>query len=475
MDPKLVYIGVLLNINLGLCSTDKTLGYGTKFGTVLEEDSKKVIGLGAPPGFLNGDNEQVILDVYQRYLEYKLLQGAESNDDLCQEKCPPGSHCSSGVCFCDTDIAVENLEVGSSSESNSSAGDGRQGEIQLIEGVCVAKKENRTFSPKVVDVDVDEVFACNQTSDCWSYDVNFLCQESQCVCRNGTKYDKYNSECSIFLEVDCSIYHPDSPVAESLKDIIEDILVGNVTTDNRIIPESLLAFLEPITTGLFTKEEIDEAFCRDVHSFGIHFADRDNGATIALLAVILGVVVVVVLLVLGCVTLSGCVCWCCFDSCRRKMENLFSSNSYTKDLDGKSGDSSEKDGGDQLEKAMSGYQPVPQHPPPGYPQGSTSLPRGCSLPSKNASLPRTGNSSNRNSLARGVSPIPRAYPQLAEAPPGYPESPQKTGPPPLGYPQSPPEYPQTPTPPGFPTSNTNTATGTATKTSKPLYPQIPEK
>ena len=44
MDPKLVYIGVLLNINLGLCSTDKTLGYGTKFGTVLEEDSKKVIG-----------------------------------------------------------------------------------------------------------------------------------------------------------------------------------------------------------------------------------------------------------------------------------------------------------------------------------------------------------------------------------------------------------------------------------------------
>ena len=61
-----------------------------------------ILGLGAPPGFLNGDNEQVILDVYQRYLEYKLLQGADPNDDLCQEKCPPGSHCSSGVCFCDT-------------------------------------------------------------------------------------------------------------------------------------------------------------------------------------------------------------------------------------------------------------------------------------------------------------------------------------------------------------------------------------
>ena len=70
------------------------------------------------------------------------------------------------------------------------------------------------------------------------------------------------------------------------------------------------------------------------------------------------------------------------------------------------------------------------------------------MPSKTTSLPR-GATSKTNSLARGVSPIPRAYPQLAEAPPGYPESPQKTGPPPLGYPQSPPEYPQTPTPPGI--------------------------
>ena len=36
----------------------------------------------------------------------------------------------------------------------------------------------------------------------------------------------------------------------------------------------------------------------------------------------------------------------------------------------------------------------------------------------------------------------RAYPALAEAPPGYPESPQKAGVPPIGFPQSPPEYPQ---------------------------------
>ena len=131
-----------------------------------------------------------------------------------------------------------------------------------------------------------------------------------------------------------------------------------------------------------------------------------------------------------------------------QLENYLSTNSYSEDF--KSGSVIEKEDEDQLKGVMTGYQPVPQHPPPSYPQGSASLPRGCAPPSKNASLPRMGASASKSgSLARGVSPIPRAYPALAEAPPGYPESPQKTGPPPLGYPLSPPEYPQTPTPPGI--------------------------
>ena len=37
-------IGVLLNVILCYCSEQKILGYGTKFGTLLEEESKKVIG-----------------------------------------------------------------------------------------------------------------------------------------------------------------------------------------------------------------------------------------------------------------------------------------------------------------------------------------------------------------------------------------------------------------------------------------------
>ena len=186
---------------------------------------------------------------------------------------------------------------------------------------------------------------------------------------------------------------------------------------------------------MYSKEEITEAFCRDLDSLSSQFQDRREEGALALLAVVCGVVAVVVLLVLACVCLSGCVCWCCFDSCRRKMENMFSPNSYAKELDNKSEEVKESEGvegKDNLEKAMKGYQPVPQHPPAGYPQAGSSLPRNTN--------------SKLDSLKRGE--IPGAYPRLAEAPPGYPESPQKTGPPPLGYPQSPPEYPQTQAPPG---------------------------
>ena len=65
--------------------------------------------------------------------------------------------------------------------------------------------------------------------------------------------------------------------------------------------------------------DLDEAFCRDVHHLSVHFPARETEARLAVLAVVLGVVAVIVLLVLGCVALSGCVCWCCVDSCRQKV------------------------------------------------------------------------------------------------------------------------------------------------------------
>ena len=44
-------------------------------------------------------------------------------------------------------------------------------------------------------------------------------------------------------------------------------------------------------------------------------------------------------------------------------------------------------------------------------------------------------------MASLTAPLQTPY---SQAPPGYPESPQKTGLPPIGFPQSPPEYPQVP-------------------------------
>ena len=156
MDRFTALFTVLLNPGWGF--KEKILGYGTKFGTELVQDSGKVIGktlnrgtdliafyltlfwkhkswarnlqfnstmlpgLGAPPGFLSGDNEAVILEVFTRYTRhteavsilttlsrYKLYLALAGDGDTdtadtepsCEEECPEGSHCSWGVCFCD--------------------------------------------------------------------------------------------------------------------------------------------------------------------------------------------------------------------------------------------------------------------------------------------------------------------------------------------------------------------------------------
>ena len=79
----------------------------------------------------------------------------------------------------------------------------------------------------------------------------------------------------------------------------------------------MLAYLEP---GQLTQEEVLEAFCRDVEYLAGEFGDREESEPLTLLAVVLGVILVLVLLVLGCVCLSTVLCWCCFDACRRKVK-----------------------------------------------------------------------------------------------------------------------------------------------------------
>ena len=129
---------------------EKSVGYGTKFGTDLTKAKKLkgAIGLGASPGFLSGDSEDDLVEVFKRYHAYLLLTGRnvanfsqirsfltlfnkknnfipkiliiktkkrskklyiwgklihrDGFDTDCEEGCPIGSHCSDGICFCDS-------------------------------------------------------------------------------------------------------------------------------------------------------------------------------------------------------------------------------------------------------------------------------------------------------------------------------------------------------------------------------------
>jgi len=474
------------------------LGYGTKFGT---EPGQAVpgrsLGLGASPGPVSGE-EGVLLDVLHRLELYKKLAGKESNstyttDPNCGSKCPPGAHCSYGLCFCDavtrlSEAKEEVLEMEASANTslpahNSSAGE-EETELVLLGplqsavyigslGKCTKTLENTNETSPSVGQD------CTETSDCWEADVNSICSEdSTCQCKPGMVYSDRLEECALDVSVDCSSISPDSPTSTSLTTFVDEVMAGN----HSISPswpgtyDSLLAYIDPNSED---KTFLLEAFCRDVDVFAAILADKSSELTVGdaiedvvdACATILGLVVAILLLCLVLLCLAGCICYCCHDACRLKIKSMFAPTNYAEGLDNKAATGLEKDAEagekDDLEKVISGYQPVPQQPPPSYPQGANSLPR-ASRQDKMGSLPR-GSSLPRNtsSLKRGVSPIPRAYPALAEAPPGYPESPQKTGVPPLGFPQSPPEYPQTPTPPGFPANQNKQAAA--------LYPTIPEK
>jgi len=104
---------------------EEEIGYGTKFGTDLSDtvEINSAIGLGAPPGFIGVENEENSLDVYHRYQLYLQLIGeippVRLFEKTCGEGCPEGSHCSHGICFCESEVALGSLELGSGSESSS--------------------------------------------------------------------------------------------------------------------------------------------------------------------------------------------------------------------------------------------------------------------------------------------------------------------------------------------------------------------
>jgi len=470
-------------------------GYGTKFGT---QPGKAVpgrtLGLGASPGPVGG-SEETLLEVVHRLELYKQLVGEDpvlpGYPEECMGGCPPGAHCAHGLCFCDPDDdvgALDTMEIDSKGNISAAAYDASYVEQDGLSGSLGNCTNPTMMGNETISTLLDS--ECLTPSNCWILDVNSVCSPAfTCICKPGTVYNERLARCELDLSVDCSSVSPDSNPSTILVTLAEEVMAKNATIspDREQALDSLLAYMEPsVSIRNYTKEELLEAFCRDVDAFALELATGDNSGdlltsveetieeVINTSTKVLGMVVSIFLILLILVCLTACLCYCCHQDFKDKIKNVFAPTNYAEGLDNKAVVGMSKDaeagGKDDLEKVISGYQPVPQNPPASYPQGANSLPR-CQVSSKGkeGSLPR-GASLPRNakaaSLKRGISPIPKAYPALAEAPPGYPESPQKTGVPPIGFPQSPPEYPQTPTPPGFPADVSKQAA---------LYPVIPEK
>jgi len=491
-------------------------GYGTKFGT---QPGKAVpgrtLGLGASPGPVGG-SEETLLEVLHRMELYKQLAGEApalpGYPEECVGGCPPGAHCSHGLCFCDPDDpvgALDTMEIDSKGNISAAAYDASYVDQDGFSGSLGNCSAPPTMENETVVALVNT--ECLTPSNCWVLDINSECSpDLLCACKAGTVYNHRLARCELDLSVDCSSVSPDSVPSPILVTLAEEVMAKNATVspDREQALDSLLAFMEPgVSPRNYSKEHLLEAFCRDVDVFALALAtgeDDDDLLTTVEETIeevldtstkMLGMVVSIFLIILILVCLTACLCYCCHkvassqyhavagtailsspsQDFKDKIKNFFAPTDYSEGLDNKAAVGLTKDAEaghkDDLEKVISGYQPVPQHPPASYPQGANSLPR-CQVSTKGkkdnslprgASLPRNANAA---SLKRGISPIPKAYPALTEAPPGYPESPQKTGLPPIGFPQSPPEYPQTPTPPGFPADATKKAA---------LYPVVPEK
>ena len=46
------------------------------------------------------------------------------------------------------------------------------------------------FFLQMIEVEDSLVKNCNDSSDCWVYDINMQCSDTGCECRDGMKYNK---------------------------------------------------------------------------------------------------------------------------------------------------------------------------------------------------------------------------------------------------------------------------------------------
>jgi len=274
---------------VAVVSGERELGYGTKFGT---EPGKPVpgrtLGLGAPPGPVGG-GEEAVVEVLHRLELYRQLGGEEVGVPGYPSSCPPsdcapGSHCSHGLCFCDADdqdVPLESLEVDTPANATAADLSAAAYDASYVDheewrgslGNCSAPAEGNETGGLLDS-------SCMIPANCWPLDVNSICSPAfTCICKPGTMYNKRLGRCELHLSVDCSTISPDSPPSARLVHLAEEVLARNASSspDREEAADSLLAFMDPAYSPRnYTKEELLEAFCRDVDVFALEVASGDT-------------------------------------------------------------------------------------------------------------------------------------------------------------------------------------------------------
>merc|ERR1711971_181393 len=177
-----------------------------------EEGVQKSMGIGAVPGFLGGSgynfgSKLASYSVYHRYQRYRWYQhhhlqasGREIVDtwdsnyqnfysvNKCLGGCPPNAHCEWGVCECD---------------------DG----FKRAWGGCF--NMNFTSMPEPPRPR-DQALACSRSQECFGHDMNMVCRDQTCQCREDMRWNSKALECQLYLDVYCSHLNYTTPVSEDV-------------------------------------------------------------------------------------------------------------------------------------------------------------------------------------------------------------------------------------------------------------------
>merc|ERR1711970_1248487 len=190
----------------------------------------------------------------------------------CFGGCPYATHCEWGFCECNRGY-------------------------EKRYGRCEQDWSNQQGRPNNFDPFVE----CLESSTCQRMDMNLICNTNitlqaggKCECRSDMKWNTQNSECQLYMDVDCSSItydtEPSPVIMEAVNKTLERIAEHNKTSSEDLIGEtsvsandteaisqdpdealsnSLLTSLDPKKTS---EADLKEAFCRDIDSFSFEFA-----------------------------------------------------------------------------------------------------------------------------------------------------------------------------------------------------------